>query len=142
MDRFDMTEKLREKAQVSYGTAKAALEKSDWDMIEAIAYLDNLNKKPQARKTSEGVDEHKTPSDKLADAFHLIIQALVDMIKRISKSGVEVHHRQKMIVKIPLIIMIILLFAYPRVLIPSYILTWIFGVRYHFTNRNASKQDN
>lgn len=40
MDHFDMVEKLREKAKVSYMQAKEALEKSGWDMTEAIVLLE------------------------------------------------------------------------------------------------------
>ena len=40
MDHFEMTEKLRERAQVSYEEAKEALELNEWDMLEAIVYLE------------------------------------------------------------------------------------------------------
>ena len=41
MDAFEMTEKLREKANVSYEEAKAALEANDWDMLDALVYLES-----------------------------------------------------------------------------------------------------
>lgn len=40
MDHFDMVEMLREKAQVSYQEAKESLEKSSWEMTEAMIWLE------------------------------------------------------------------------------------------------------
>ena len=39
MDHFEMVEKLRAKANVSYEEAKAALEASDWDILDALVLL-------------------------------------------------------------------------------------------------------
>ena len=40
MEHFEMVEKLRQKANVSYEEAKDALEKCDWDMLDALVLLD------------------------------------------------------------------------------------------------------
>ena len=44
MEHFEMVEKLRQKANVSYEEAKAALEKCDWDMLDALVLLENEGK--------------------------------------------------------------------------------------------------
>lgn len=44
MDHFEMVEKLREKAQVSYEEAKSALESCDWDMLDAMVLLEKQGK--------------------------------------------------------------------------------------------------
>ncbi len=41
---LDLIEKLRERADVSYEEAKAALEKFDGDIVEALIYLEQQNK--------------------------------------------------------------------------------------------------
>lgn len=41
MDRFEMTDKLSQKANVSYEEAKAALEASNWDLLDAMILLEN-----------------------------------------------------------------------------------------------------
>lgn len=139
MDRFDMTEELREKAQVSYEAAKDALEKNNWDMTEAIVYLESRNKKSKKEAFGSKDGKYITPTAKSSDAFQPMSHALADIIKRVFANGLEVIHRKTIIVKIPLIIMMILLFTYPRMLIPAFILTWIFGVRYRFNPGNKSR---
>lgn len=44
MDNFEKVEKLREKANVTYEEAKAALENSNWDMLDAMIYLEKNGK--------------------------------------------------------------------------------------------------
>ena len=41
MDRFEMTDKLSQKTEVSYEEAKAALEASNWDLLDAMILLEN-----------------------------------------------------------------------------------------------------
>ena len=44
MDHYEMVENLRTKANVTYEEAKAALEKSDWDMLDALVLLESEGK--------------------------------------------------------------------------------------------------
>ncbi len=40
MEKFKLVDKLKNKANISYEEAKDALEKSNWDMLEAMLYLE------------------------------------------------------------------------------------------------------
>ena len=44
MDNFEKVERLREKADVTYDEAKRALEACNWDMLDALIYLETLGK--------------------------------------------------------------------------------------------------
>lgn len=44
MDHYEMVENLRTKANVTYEEAKAALEASDWDMLDALVLLESEGK--------------------------------------------------------------------------------------------------
>ena len=44
MNEYEKVEKLREKANVSYEEAKAALEKCNWDLLDAIVLLEREGK--------------------------------------------------------------------------------------------------
>ncbi len=44
MDHYEMVENLRAKANVTYEEAKAALEASDWDMLDALVLLESEGK--------------------------------------------------------------------------------------------------
>ena len=48
MDHYEMVETLRTKANVTYEEAKAALEASDWDMLDALVKLESEGKVNQA----------------------------------------------------------------------------------------------
>ena len=44
MDNFEKVEKLREHANVTYEEAKEALENSNWDILDAMIYLEKNGK--------------------------------------------------------------------------------------------------
>ena len=44
MEHLEKVEKLREKANVSYEEAKAALESCDWDILDALVKLESEGK--------------------------------------------------------------------------------------------------
>ncbi|MBE5783549.1 MAG: DUF4342 domain-containing protein [Clostridiales bacterium] len=56
MEHYEMVEKLRQKANVSYEEAKAALEKTDWDILDALVLLESEGKV----KGEEGAKEYST----------------------------------------------------------------------------------
>ena len=59
MDHYEMVEALRNKASVTYEEAKAALEASDWDMLDALVLLEGEGKVNGAPEftTKEKADE-------------------------------------------------------------------------------------
>ena len=59
MDHFEMVEKLRTKANVSYEEAKAALEKTDWDVLDALVLLENEGKVKDAEPAREYTTQDK-----------------------------------------------------------------------------------
>ncbi len=52
MDNFEKVEKLRERANVSYEDAKEALEKSNWDILDAMICLERSGKVKQPGASS------------------------------------------------------------------------------------------
>ena len=61
MDHFEMVEKLRTKADVTYEEAKAALELCDWDLLDAMVMLENKGKTKDQTKTNT---EYSTKREK------------------------------------------------------------------------------
>ena len=59
MDHFEMVEKLRTKANVSYEEAKAALEKTDWDVLDALVLLESEGKVKEAAAGQEYTTQEK-----------------------------------------------------------------------------------
>ena len=60
MDHFDMVEKLRQKANVNYEEAKAALEASDWDILDALVLLESEGKVKDAEAKAEYTTQEKS----------------------------------------------------------------------------------
>ena len=67
MDRIKMVDKLREKAGVSYEEAKEALEKSDWDLLDAIVLLE---KEGKVKETSFSTKKEEPEQEKQSTYEH------------------------------------------------------------------------
>ena len=50
MDNFEKVEKLREHANVTYEEAKEALENSNWDILDAMIYLEKNGKTRESQR--------------------------------------------------------------------------------------------
>ena len=64
MDHYEMVENLRNNANVTYEEAKAALEASDWDMLDALVLLEGEGKVNQATPefTTKEKEEPRRPA--------------------------------------------------------------------------------
>ena len=60
MDNMEKVEKLRERANVTYEEAKAALEESSWDLLDAIVNLERQGKKSPDRPASPPAMKNRT----------------------------------------------------------------------------------
>ena len=59
MDHYEMVENLRTKANVTYEEAKAALEASDWDILDALVLLENEGKVNNGETKAEYTTQEK-----------------------------------------------------------------------------------
>ena len=97
MDHFEMVEKLRTKANVSYEEAKAALEASDWDMLDALVLLENEGKVKDAPETKEYTTQEKksynwnTGSGEVRVTFSGAMSKLWAWIKKMFQKGNANH---------------------------------------------------
>ena len=111
MDHFEMTEKLRERAQVSYEEAKEALELNEWDMLEAIVYLEREGKTRRAEGTGEQPQEKaqaKTESKQAekkhrvsGNLFETAANALARLVEKGNRNRLEIYREGKVAAKLP-----------------------------------------
>ena len=93
MDHFEMVEKLRAKANVSYEEAKAALEASDWDMLDALVLLESEGKVKDAPENKEYTTQEKkeyswnTGSSEVKVTFSSALSKLWDWVKKLFQKG-------------------------------------------------------
>lgn len=150
MERIEMVEKLRDRANVSYEEAKNALEACDWDLLDAMVYLEKLGRTAAPKHETftagpEPADEtpsvrtivddqnrkasHKEFRQKIKDGGRKIWQKLRDNSFHVSRKGNE-------ILKVPAFVLVIALLAIWKLLAPVMIIALFFGVRYSFSGKD------
>ena len=148
MDHFDMVEKLREKAKVSYMQAKEALEKSDWDMTEAIVLLEregllketSPESEPQERAEKETSKKPvKKHTESLGNLFEILAEFISKLAQKGNKNHLEVYREDQLMFKVPLTVLVILLIVGFWVLIPAMLISWFAGVRYRFSGKDIDR---
>ena len=137
MDHFEMVEKLREKVNVSYEDAKAALEASDWDLLDALVYLEKEGKIQEEGSASFTTRQEPRPEQPRADdstkgIVIRLLETLASGINRINRIELEVSRRRKLLFTLPLMAFLLLLgFAF-WVTIPVMVVSLFLGVTYRF----------
>ena len=116
MDHFEMVEKLRSKVNVSYEEAKAALEASDWDLLDALVYLENRGKVypgEEARYTTrqEPRPEPAPYSEKeqVKGVLERLLSSLRELIYKGNKTYLVFSYRGKTYLELPLTLVALLL---------------------------------
>ena len=147
MDNLDKVEKIREKTGVSYEEAKDALERNDWDVLDALLYLESLgklngektavystsaapvsNEFEQAQKTYE----KQTKGKSLGETFDNIFAWCAKVAKRGWEIKFKVTHDGEEKVSLPLLVVVLFtIFAF-WISIPLLIIGLICGCKYSF----------
>lgn len=149
MEQLEKVEKLRQRADVTYEEAKEALEASEWDILEAMVYLEKKGKvKPPQQETyttncedqaqymdvKEKVQEQEEETarktwQKLGHLFRIFIRKTRD-------NAFCVKRKEEEILRVPVIAMLILLFFFWEVLIPAAVIALFFDCRYFFKGKD------
>ena len=143
MDNFEKVEKLRERANVSYEEAKTALENSDWNILDAMIYLEKEGKIKDSQSASFTTEFDKSCFEKKIDLEKEKKAGFGDYMKRFGKWCEElfnkgnrnsfcVEQHGKEIFRVPITLLVILLFCAFGVTIPLLIIGLFFDMHYHF----------
>lgn len=158
MDHMEMVEKLRQKANVSYEEAKEALEKADWDILDALVMLEGDGKiKGEAPAPEYTTQEKKAPqqTERRVD-FESAWSKLWNLVKRLFQKGnanqFVVSRNGKEVLAMPVTVIVLLallvlakassLWFIFFVLIPGFVVSMAFGVRYSFRGPNITARMN
>lgn len=146
MEHFEMVEKLVAKTGVSYEDAKAALESCEWDMLDAVVYLEKLDKltKPvvssfstQYEKTEEfekATNAHSSKSG-FSEALNSFFNWCGDIIRKGNENYLNIEKHGERIVTMPITIFVVLLFFAFWVVVPLMIVGLFFSFKYSFSER-------
>lgn len=158
MDHMEMVEKLRQKANVSYEEAKEALEAADWDILDALVMLEGDGK----IKGEEPAPEYTTQEKKAAVEtsarvdFPSAWSKLWNFVKKLFQKGnanqfvVSRNGRELVAMPVTVIVLIALLILAKAsslwflffVLLPGFVVSMAFGIRYSFRGPNISSKMN
>ncbi len=144
-ENLKLIEKLKDKANISYEEAKEALENSDWDILDAVIYLEKKGKvkRPSisAFYTNDSKDSYSDnynlisnnkKEDKSSEnkGFHGIFEAICKAIDTCNNIFFEISKEGNMFLKIPITVLILLLLFTFGIVIPLFIIGLFFGIEF------------
>ena len=154
MEMIEKVERLREKANVSYEEAKAALEQTGGDLLDAIVLLERQGKvKEPAHSTFSTEYEEQKEYIKVRDKVEeqensapsmgrTIGRAFRGLIRFIKQTTFIVTKGEDTVFTMPTLIFVLLLFFFWEVLAPVMVIALFFGVRYSFEGEEEAEKAN
>ena len=153
MDHFEKVEKLKERANVTYEEAKQALEASDWDVLEAMIYLEKAGKADGTARvgytasendSSRAEAEKKTQTEGKESFGEVLGRFGRWCAKWINKGNansfcIEKDHKE--ILRVPVTLLIVLLIFAFWVIVPLMVVGLFFDMRYHFRGPDIKSVD-
>ena len=152
MDRMEKAERLRERANVSYEEAEAALEQSGDDLLEAMILLEKQGKTRAPEQSTYStkyeeqaeyvrVQEKVEEQEKSAPSFAKSLgHAIGLIIKLITRSSFHVTRKEQTIFTMPTWVAALILLIFWKPLLMIMILALFFGVRYSFDGLEEDTQ--
>lgn len=150
---LEQVERLRARANVSYTQAKAALEHTDGDLLEAILYLEQQGQTapPQqggayATQTREESREalHEAISASSQDRGRSGAEQVMDFVLGLLHKGIAnqltVSHGGRTVTSIPLVILPLLLVVAFWVTLPLLALSFVLGCRFSLTGPDVERE--
>lgn len=148
MDEFEKVEKLRQRADVSYEDAKAALTAANGDLLDAMIYLEKQGK-TEASKTTEyksnGTEEkllpacceakkdHKEKAKADGEKFKNFCK---DAWKKGNDNEFVMRRKNEVLIKIPVWVLVLVLIFTFHVTLPLMLVSLFFGCKYAFEGKD------
>ena len=151
MTNLEMVEKIREKANVSYEEARNALEACNYDLLDAMVYLEKLGKiKPKdagysyTESTYDGGDAMYRDVEMTASGGRtekkkkgaFIMDELKKLFDKSLKNSFRISKDDRVIVSVPVLVMVILVIGAFWVTVPLLIVGLVFRFRYSFEGQD------
>ncbi len=148
MEHMEMVEKLHEKANISYTDAKNALERSGWDMLEALVLLEREGKIAPLTASTTSLDDNQSYETVTATAskkesnFQSAMSKAWDKIKKLLLDGLKndfvVTRNGKEILRVQILIAIILCLCIWKVMLAALVIGLILDCRYSFEEKSSA----
>ena len=145
MTNLEMVETLREKANVSYEEAKAALEASNWDLLDAILLLESEGKIPTesasySTRTEELPPEEEPKEHKgFRDGMRWLFRSFGKLLRIGNTNQIVVSRNDKECFSLPVTVFAVLLLCSVWTILIAMLISLFFGVRYAFRGPDLGK---
>ena len=147
MDTFEKVEKLREKANVTFEEAKAALEEANGDLLDAMIILERQGKAEERREsysTKENADLMVVDQPEKKERKHG--NAFTDKLKVLWHKSIEnyfvIEREDKVMLNIPICAFVIILIFTWHITLIAMVVALFFGCKYSFKGSSEMKTAN
>ncbi|WP_346928924.1 ubiquitin [Clostridium sp.] len=147
MEKIKLVDTLRDKTNISYEEAKSALENSNWDILDAMLYLEGHGrvKKPSVsifytneykesytnqKEVVNLKEDRDNNNSKSGNNFDGIFESICKAIDTCNNIFVEIRRRGRVLLKLPLTVLILLLFFAFWIIIPLMIVGLFFDIEF------------
>lgn len=156
-ENLELVEKLVEKTGISYTEAKAALEKSEWDILEAIINLEAEGKvkgpasyttraesgicganEKEAEK-AEKSEKRKQANEEFKKNTTSVFEGLRAIFDKGNTNNIELYKNGNRVLGMPVTVFVLLLLVGFWILIPLMVVSLFFGFRYRFSGPDLGK---
>lgn len=157
MATIEQVEKLREKANVTYDEAKAALHASGDDILDAMIYLERQGKvkppqnggyyysKSQAEPEKESASTNGERNTQNGESFTRLVGRFFKWCGKIISRGndntFEVRRNDKVVIAMPVTILVLFLVFAFWIVVPMIVIGLFFSCRYVFRGPDLEKTD-
>ena len=147
MEQLEKVEKLRQRANVSYEEAKMALEQSNWDLLDAMVYLEQMGKVDAPNNSSYSTSyEEQTQYVSVPDTIYYqntsgeeFFSKMKRIMKKLWKKSKEnffcIHHKGEEVIKMRLWGLALTLLLAWHFAIPAMVISLFFGCHYSFCGK-------
>lgn len=139
MDHYEMVEKLRQKANVSYEEAKAALEASDWDILDALVLLESEGKVKKEGSAAEYTTQEKPVEEKrrndqndFRQGMHKLGRLLRTVFQKGNANSFVISRRNEELISMPVTVLVLLLICCWPISLIVLVAGLFMGLRYTF----------
>lgn len=154
MESHKLIDKLKNETNISYEEAKIAMEKSNWDILDAFVYLEEKGKvqKPSVsifytNEYKEGYkhneiiinkdQENNYNNAKRDNTFEGIFVKVCKIIDTCNNIFFEIKKENKVFLKIPVTVIILLLIFAFWIVIPLYITGLFFDIEFSLSGKRV-----
>ena len=154
MDTMDKAERLRERANVTYEEAKAALDEAEGDLLDAMVILEKQGKtNPPGKESYSTTYEEQTNYIRVLDKVNEqqskrpnVGKSLREIVRRffviLRNNSFCISRKGNEIFSLPAWIFALILLAAWKTAIPVMIVALFFGIRYSFSGPDDSSRVN